>query len=105
MAEFKGTFKDFEQFIGPTTNKVVTKLGKQLKKKQKSCQNHSLNDNTINNEKCGVWKKLDAAHFSHLQRDRKSIIKKILEEKYKLSEDLYLVDLEQEWQLLAEEKF
>ncbi|SFH77868.1 hypothetical protein [Halpernia frigidisoli] len=88
MALFEGTLEEFEKFIGPATNKVVTRLGKQLKKTQKSCQNHIIGDKT-----CGVWKSLDAGHFSHLGNDRKSMIQEILK-KYLIKNGLiYHVDL------------
>jgi hypothetical protein len=93
MATFEGTFEEFEKFIGPATNKVVTKLGKELKKTQKSCQNNSLKENTTNSEYCGVWKSLDAAHFSHLGKDRKSLISKILKTNYVKEGNIFSVPL------------
>lgn len=91
MAKFEGTFLEFEKFIGPTTNKIVTRLGKQLKKNQKSCQNHA-----IQGESCGIWKRLDAAHFSHKNKDRKSMIEEILKTNFisTHSTEIYTVDLE-----------
>lgn len=94
MATFEGTFEDFEKFIGPSTNKMVTRLGKQLKKTQRSCQNSTLEKNTLNDEFCGKYKNLDAAHFSHKELDRKSIIEKILDAHFK-NDKKYIVDLEQ----------
>lgn len=94
MAKFIGTFEEFETFIGPSTNKIVTRLGKQLKKKQKSCQNHTLGEHTLDASKCGKHKSLDAAHFSHNGKDRKSIIKRILEKNFKNSDNLYEVNLD-----------
>lgn len=94
MALFEGTLEEFEKFIGPATNKVVTRLGKQLKKTQKSCQNSTLKNNTPNDEYCGKYKSLDAAHFSHKELDRKSIIGKILDAHFK-SDKNYTVDLSQ----------
>lgn len=90
MARFIGTEDEFNQYIGPRTNKIVTSLGKELRKKQKSCQNHVEG---IEGDKCGKHKLLDAAHFSHKNRDRKSIIKEILDKNFS-SEDNYDVDLE-----------
>ncbi|MDM1346497.1 hypothetical protein [Myroides marinus] len=89
MALFTGSFKEFEKYVGPTTNKLITKLGKELKREQKSCQNHQ-----IGGENCGVWKRLDAAHFSSQGRDRKSMIKELLESNFKIEEDIYNVDLD-----------
>lgn len=89
MAIFKGSFIEFEKYVGPTTNKIITRLGKELKKTQKSCQNHQLEG-----EYCGVWKRLDAAHFSSKGRDRKSIIKVLLDSNFKIDEDLYEIDLD-----------
>lgn len=90
MAKFEGTFLEFEKFIGATTNKVITRLGKQLKKHQKSCQNHS-----IDGENCGIWKRLDAAHFSHKDRDRKTLVEQILKTNFldEGSKGIYKVDL------------
>ncbi|MGG5578117.1 hypothetical protein ACPDHL_12355 [Myroides sp. C15-4] len=94
MAKFIGTLEEFEQFIGPATNKIVTKLGKALKKKsQASCQNHKLGEHTITAEKCGKHKSLDAAHFSHLAKDRKSIIAAILKQNFPQIEGEYEVCL------------
>lgn len=92
MALFEGSFVDFEKFIGPATNKIVTKLGKELKKRQKTCQNNFLGKHTMNCDKCGKYKSLDTAHFSHKKLDRKSIIKNILNEYYKNGSS-YSVDL------------
>lgn len=92
MATFEGTLLEFDKFIGPTTNKVVTRLGKQLKKTQRSCQNDSLKKFTVDDEYCGKYKSLDAAHFSHLKLDRKSIIKNILNKHFK-KDKAYSVDL------------
>jgi hypothetical protein len=92
MAKFEGTFEEFEKFIGPTTNKLVTKLGKELKKSQRSCQNHVLGEHTSNSEYCGKYKGLDTAHFSHNKLDRKSMIKNILNEHF-ANENSYSVDL------------
>lgn len=92
MAKFEGSFEDFEKFIGPATSKMVTKLGKELKKSQKSCQNHVLKNHTPHSEPCGKYKNLDAAHFSHKKLDRKSIIRTILNEHFAKG-DLYSVDL------------
>ena len=94
MATFEGTFADFEKYIGPATNKIVTKLGKELKKNQRSCQNSTLENHTLNNEYCGKYKSLDAAHFSHKESDRKSMIKKILNENF-VKGDAYSVNLNQ----------
>ena len=92
MATFEGTLKEFDKFIGPTTNKVVTRLGKQLKTTQRSCQNDSLKEFTVDDEYCGKYKSLDAAHFSHKKLDRKSIIKNILNQHFK-KDKAYSVDL------------
>lgn len=42
MGKYLRNKEDFEVLIGPFTNKIVTTLGKELRKKQKSCQNHKL---------------------------------------------------------------
>lgn len=93
MGKYIGNKEDFEVFIGPFTNKIVTTLGKELRKKQKSCQNHKLEKNTCNNAKCGKYKLLDTAHLSHLNLDRRTIIYNILEQYYKTGENLYEVEL------------
>src|SRR5690606_21357666 len=92
MAVFTGSLVDFEKFIGPATNKIVTRLGKELKKTQKTCQNDILGEHTTFPDYCGKYKSLDSAHFSHRKLDRKSIIKNILDANYK-DGTTYSVDL------------
>ena len=92
MAVFTGSLADFEKFIGPATNRIVTKLGKELKKSQKTCQNNVLGEHTTVAEYCGKYKSLDSAHFSHKKLDRKSIIKNILNVNFK-NGNSYSVDL------------
>lgn len=104
MALFEGTLEEFERFIGPATNKVVTKLGKQLKKSQKSCQNSTLEGVSSNSENCGKYKSLDAAHFSHKELDRKSIIKNILNNNFK-KDEIYSVKLDHFLSLYEQEHF
>lgn len=70
----------------------MTRLGKQIKKTQKSCQNDLLKENTVVNEYCGKYKSLDAAHFSYRQLDRKSIIRNILNQHFKKG-NVFTVDL------------
>ncbi|MEJ5106652.1 hypothetical protein [Chryseobacterium sp. MYb328] len=92
MAVFEGSFADFEKFIGPATNKIITKLGRELKKSQKTCQNNALGEYTNNPDYCGRYKCLDTAHFSHKKLDRKSIIRNILNRYFK-NGDSYSVNL------------
>lgn len=76
---FEGNFSQFNKFIGPAWCKKVQLITKPIRKKVAVC------------ESCRQKKELNAAHVRHL--NRLDIIKKILEDNYKIAPDFYRVNL------------
>lgn len=77
---FRGNFSQFNKFIGPCLRNKVPVITRSIKKKVGSC------------ECCGKTFKLQAAHKHGFER--LEIIKNLLNSYYKVSEDLFEVDLE-----------
>lgn len=74
MATFEGTFNEFYTFLGPRTSNLVTEISRKHRK-GKSCKQTKEDNN-----RCGKWRYLDAAHKKG--NERKIIIKKILDTNY-----------------------
>lgn len=88
MAVFEGTLENFYTFLGPRTSNIVTEISRSYRN-GKSCRQI-----TETGKACGKWRYLDAAHLKG--RERKILIKEVLEEHaVKLEDDYYKIGMEQ----------
>ncbi|MFV0145698.1 hypothetical protein OBJ68_09650 [Empedobacter falsenii] len=81
MAVFKGTLKEFNDYVGPLARNIVANMARKLKA-------HT----TCREEGCNKRKPLEAAHIQG--KDRPTIIANILSD-YKIDHDLFEVDLDE----------
>ncbi|MDM1410735.1 hypothetical protein HX038_08195 [Myroides odoratimimus] len=81
MAVFKGTLREFNDYVGPLARNIVANMARKLKA-------HT----TCREEGCNRRKPLEAAHIKG--KERPTIIANILSD-YKIDHDLYEVDLEE----------
>ncbi|MGV4413717.1 hypothetical protein [Chryseobacterium sp. T1] len=81
MAVFKGTLREFNDYVGPLARNIVANMARKLKV-------HT----TCREVGCNKRKPLEAAHIKG--KDRPTIIATILSD-YKIDNDLYEVDLEE----------
>lgn len=80
MAEFRGTLKEFNDFIGPIARNIVCNMARNLKK-------HT----TCRHEGCNKRKPLEAAHIKG--KERPQIIADILSEYQVENKDFFIVNL------------
>ena len=81
MAVFKGTLREFNDYVGPLARNIVANMARKLKA-------HT----TCREVGCNKRKPLEAAHIRG--KERPTIIAAILSD-YKIDKDLYEVDLEE----------